>query len=127
LQIVILYPIPLKGERKMKKYIGISMLVILGFAFFMMPTAEAACTQASGYVIRVSTNPGAGSSYIYFRLNARDNYYWYGITSDAKLIDAAISALTNRTKIYITGNASSCPTSGSSRYIGTVTYLAISP
>jgi len=108
----------------MKKYIGIAMLVLFVFtAFSMANTADATCSK-EGYIIRVSTNPGSSVSYIYFRTSGLSNVYFYGTTSDSKLIDAALNALTSRAYVLIYGNIASCPSSGS---VGTVTYLAVSP
>jgi hypothetical protein len=49
----------------------------------------------------VTVNPGASTSFIYYRENALSAFYWVCTTSDAKLIDAALDAQNGLTKVII--------------------------
>jgi len=94
--------------------------------FAISTTANAACT-ASGYVERVTTMPGAANSYIYVRPSSLTTYTRYVATKDSKLIDAALNAVTSRTRVVIKGNAAVCPTVGNKRYAGVAQYLVLAP
>lgn len=111
----------------MKKFYMMALLALAMAVFIFTPTlAEALCGQY-GYVARVSTQPGTSYSYIYLRTGGVVNYYYQFSTNDSKLIDAALNAVVTRARVYIRGNASSCPTTGTGRYGGVVDYFAVSP
>lgn len=112
----------------MKKSTIIFLAALVSLALFsILGTAQASCYQY-GYVIRVLAYPGTTSSnYIYLRTSSTTNLWYYARTTDAKLTEAAATALTNRTRVYINANATSCPTSGTARYMGNVTSMILSP
>lgn len=107
------------------------VILVLAIAIYALSpiVAEAACTLEAGlaHVDRVAVYPGASNSAIYFRPYSLTNYYYVCYTTDSKLIDAALNALTSRTNVIAQGNAASCPTSGSERFMGACTLITVSP
>jgi hypothetical protein len=103
--------------------LAIFSTVAVVLSMFSVANASINCNYY-GYIAR-ATNYTSGS-YIYFRTSALANSYRYCYTTDAKLVDAANTALTNRSYVYIRGNtsATSCPSSGS---VGTCTLIVVAP
>lgn len=112
-----------KEEQKMKKATVIVLVVMMASFFSMVDTADAECNLL-GQIIRVSTQPGTNESYIYFRTSSLANFYFFGVTTDSKLINAALSALNGHARVLIRGSAGACPSSGS---VGRIFYIAESP
>jgi hypothetical protein len=108
----------------MKKSAIIAMATLtLVVGIFTFGSANATCTK-QGYIIRVTTFPGSSNTTVYLRTSALATGYFYGFSTDAKIADAALSALTNRTYVSMQGNIASCPTSGN---VGTLNYIVVSP
>ncbi len=106
-----------------KKWIQMAAIgSILTTASFL---AQATCVVSSGQIVRVSVSPGSSSSYVYIRPDSLSTYYYQGTTTDQKMTNAAVAAVDKQ--VYIYGDASSCPTTGTSRYMGQISYLAIKP
>jgi hypothetical protein len=84
-------------------------IMVLGVVNFVPTTARAVCDRPSAQVVRVSTNPGAAASVIYYRDSALSAFYWACTTNDAKLLDAALTAQSGVTKVLIRGDVASCP------------------
>ena len=90
-------------------------------------SAEALCTQ-SGAVSSVFVQPGLGLSTVFLKPSGQTaNVVWFGLTSVAKMISAATAALTAQTRVAMTGNAASCPTTGVNRNIGTLVVISLNP
>lgn len=66
-------------------------------------------------------------AYVYGSTTSLGSFYVYGDTGNSMLASLFFAATAQRTKIYVTGSAASCPTSGTSRYIGLISSAAISP
>ena len=107
----------------MKKYIFAAMAL----ATLALPSTASAACNASGFVERVTTMPGAANSYIYVRPSSLATYTRYVVTKDAKIIDAALNAVTSRTRIAIKGSAATCPTTGNNRFAGVAQNLILAP
>ena len=103
--------------------IAIFSTVAAVLSMFSVANASINCNYY-GYIAR-TTNYASGS-YIYFRTSALASTYRYCYTNSDKLVDAANTALTNRSRVYIRGNtsATSCPSSGS---VGTCTLVIVAP
>ena len=90
----------------MKKLLMV--MVSLGVFSLLPSTAKAVC-DTGGHVVRVTTNPGASASFIYYRESALSAFYWVCATNDAKLLDAALDAQNGLTRVTIRGDVASCP------------------
>ena len=52
---------------------------------------------------------------------------YYGYTTSATLAAALASAVESRSRVYLVGTVSSCPTSGTYQWLGQIYYIYISP
>ena len=84
--------------------------------------ANATCT-VTGHVIRVSAF--TTSAVVYLRTGALINFYYNFTITDPEVRQAANHALTSGQRTQITGNATSCPTTGDSRSGGTATTVRV--
>lgn len=107
----------------MKKYI---LSALVGSMLSVPALSDAACIK-TGYVDRVTTNPGARSSIIYVRPTSTSAFTYKVLTKDAKLIDAALGAVTSRTRVRIKGTAATCPATGTIRNAGALQFLDMAP
>lgn len=92
----------------------------------LVPTiASANCSQIV-YATELFTN--GTTTYLYGEpFGAGNTYTYFGTTTNAVIADAAASAAANNKRVNITGNATTCPTTGTYRFVGTILYLYISP
>ncbi len=98
----------------------------LGLSFVPAP-AGANCTQ-SGTIVSLFVQPGAALSSIFLRTSGQvGNVAWFATTADDKLVSAAAAALTSQTRVAMTGNAASCPTSGTPRSMGSLLIISLNP
>ncbi len=104
-------------------------LVVLGVANFVPATASAVCDRGAAHVVRVTTNPGAAASVIYYRDSALSAFYWACTTNDAKLLDAALTAQNGVTKVLIRGDAATCPAAPATglRSAGNCLFVVVNP
>lgn len=105
-------------SRQLLSAIGVVIASVASFS------ANATCTR-TGEIVRVSNF--ASSSIMYLRSTSLTNFYYRGTVTDLDLRGAVNDAVVNRNKVQLTGNASSCPTSGSSRNMGTITTVRLHP
>jgi len=111
-----------KKERTMKKTILIAAMMLA------MPTMASAVCVGSGYVDRVTTLPGTrANSTVYVRTSSTAPFIYSVLTRDAKLIDAALNAVTSRTRVQFKASAAACPKAGSIRKAGNLQYLILAP
>jgi len=92
--------------------------VILGPA-----VAQAACTQTI-YAERAFTN-GAVTQ-ILGRTSSTSTTLWFATTADPEFANMINNAVSNRNRVQVTGNATSCPT-GTALFMGTITSMLMSP
>jgi len=78
-------------------------------------------------VDRVTTLPGKGISTVYVRPSSTAAFVYSAATNDAKLIDAALSAATSRTRVQIKGGRATCVATGTIRNAGALLYLVLAP
>ncbi len=111
----------------MKKFLMI--MVILGLVSLMPATVKAVCDRGAAHVVRVTTNPGASASFIYYRDSALSAFFWVCATSDAKLIDSALAAQNGLTKVFIRGDVASCPAAPvtGQRSTGNCQFVVVNP
>jgi hypothetical protein len=90
---------------------------------------QAACNSSYNIVERVLTY-SSGTTYVYFRNSwgLLSSYYDYclipnNLAGGDRLAALAASAKANRVEINVQGSASSCPTTGTGRYIGVCNYF----
>jgi len=103
------------------------MLTAVAAAMLALPSVAGAVCVKAGYVDRVTTIPGNGNSAIYVRTGSTAGFTYSAVTKDAKLIDAALTAVTSRTRVQIKGSAARCPTRGTIRNAGVLQYLILAP
>jgi hypothetical protein len=101
-------------------------VMIAGAVSFLPTVAEALCAQ-SVHVDRVVVLPGAGLSALYLRNSPITPTYWVAQSSDPKIIDAAVTALTSRTRVIVTGSAAQCPAPSLGAIIGIVLNMTVAP
>lgn len=108
------------------KKLALSALVVAG----MLPlTSNAVCTQ-TGHVERVTAyddSLGNAYHYIYIRNSALTNYFWSIRTTDDEMAEIAADALTSTTRVSVQGDAATCPTTGTGRFMGNLRYLIVNP
>lgn len=97
----------------------------LAVALFASSNANAACYQGAMQVERVLSY--GTYSYIYMRkAGALTNAsYYYMRTSSDKILSTAANAHTDSSRVNAYGNAASCPTAGTGRYMGEAIYVYI--
>jgi len=107
------------------------VLVLIGFILLSSSFAQASCT-VSGKVVTVAVNYTSGWVTVYiapFTTTIASVYYYgyipnnssYGAYPYDQLINLYQNALGSGVSAFAVGNTSSCPTSGTSRYIGVIT------
>ncbi len=105
----------------------IASALILASATFLGTTgvAQASCTY-QGQILQIYTN--GSTTYVYvapsFAGSPMPSYVGYFTTTDPEMMNALASGVTRGT--YIVGNATSCPTSGTYRYGGVLSYFYLS-
>ena len=107
----------------------IVMSMIAFAALSVLPSiAEAECTLSGAQVERVSVSGGDTASFLHLRVNALDAFTYYCWTTDPKVTNAALVALTGKIAVRLNAaEASSCPANGSSRFIATCSSLQVNP
>jgi hypothetical protein len=103
------------------------LLPVLLIAGLFPLTSSAVCSQY-GHIERVTAVDGVVASYyIYLRNSALRNYWWYVKTTNGEIAEIATTALTSTTRVYVRGNESTCPTTGTARKMGDLQYIIINP
>ena len=110
-------------ESDMKKT---TQFIVIAGLLTVPSLVGAACVKA-GYVDRVTTMPGNKVSSIYVRDASTRPFLYRYTTKDAKLIDAALSASTSRTRVMAKGTAATCPAAGNVRNAGGLVNLVLAP
>ena len=109
----------------------INTILVSLFLVVLMPVAAQASCSVSGVIVRVTQYDDSYTStgcYIYMRSNGPlTSYYHYTKTNDDNTCTNAAIAVTSSVDVRVNGSATSCPASGSSRYMGLVNYLIINP
>ena len=101
----------------------ISLLFILVAGLFVATNANASCNNYYK-VLTHYTNGSSNTFYVYPYNNYYGNagYYFYYTTSDDTVAQQLDNALAGDKTVYISGNASSCPATGSARNGGIISY-----
>lgn len=100
------------------------------FGGLILPVAAQASCYITGPIVRVTNYADAYSStgcYIYMRNSALSSYYYYARSTDDDICSIATTAATTGVDVSMSGNAASCPTSGTGRNMGDTDYLIINP
>ena len=124
----------------MKRLLAVIAVSVLSAVSFSN-SADATCTVNSALPVRVHLNTTTAK--IYFRPHvvggailapnpALSSYYWYSTvstttTSGAAIAAAATDAVTNQTRIALTGDAATCPSTIANESIGNVIGLIVNP
>ena len=104
----------------------VTVLVLVGLLFVAFSSAQAVCT-VSGKVTTVGVNYTSGYVTVYIQPFSTliPGMMWYGyiqnVYQNDQLVGLFQTALGSGISIQAEGNISSCPTSGTSRYIGYIT------
>ena len=111
---------------------SIRKLIVSGAVFgalVVSTSAQALCTQ-SGQIVERFLAYDYGASYVYFRprtaLTNSTYYYCYIRSSDPgadRMASAAASSKANRVEVNVRGEATTCPTSGTARFMGDCDYI----
>ncbi len=104
----------------MVKWFSMSALLVLSLFAFQ---ANAACIVSAQIVERVLSYDG--NTYVYFRPKGAltNSFYYYMRTTSDQIASTAANAQTDRTEVNAYGQATSCPTSGTARYMGDALYI----
>lgn len=102
----------------------ISAFCLAAVAAFAPMTAQAVCTQVGEAVRAVQTGTVAN---LYLRNSPLGTIVWFGQALDTRLMNAAVAAAAGRQRVIVTGNATTCPTTGDLRSLGTITQIIINP
>lgn len=103
------------------KTLVITLLVAISLSVPMI--AQAAC-GVTGEIVRAYETPSYSYFYVKTSPLATITYYFY--VPDAQVRSALRTAYIGNKKVYMYGNATSCPTT-SLAYGGTVTYTYLNP
>ena len=106
------------------------LLTAIAAGMLALPSIASAACYKGGYVDRVTTMPGTTvNSVIYVRPSSTSSVLFKVVTKDTKLVDAALTAATSRTRVNIKGNATTCPTTPATgvRNAGALLYLILAP
>jgi hypothetical protein len=112
--------------------------LIAGALLLAMPLSSQAICTLHGNVIRVqnTANEINPKNFIYLRAsqsqnttiyNSNGNHYYLGSTTDDALAQAASIALANSTTVFVSTDASSCPTTGTARVVGNIRAIILAP
>ena len=97
-------------------------------AFGLLPSASWAVCTASGEISRISANPGSLASSFYVRASTPGSVSFLFVTTDSKIIDAALNAQASHMRVTVTGSATACgAVVGGSSAGGTVTRITTAP
>ena len=99
--------------------LGLVLAVLAGFS-----DARASCS-VTVYADRAYTD--GSTTYVWGRMNSLDSAFYFGVTQNSTLASLIFSATAQHSRILITGNVSTCPTSGTSRYVGILFYAYLTP
>lgn len=98
------------------------VVVMLGL---VPAVADATCTKSNAEVARVAVVPGgtasAATATIHLRSTSRAEALFTATSTNLNVIAAALHAVHTRTKVTVTGNATSCPAEGSIGVVQTFT------
>lgn len=103
----------------------ISTLAIAGASVSALDTAQASCATGFVNVVGVYEYASNGSPYGYVYAIPEHalfpSYAYYFYSPNATGLAQARIALQNHNTLYLTGDTSACPTTGTYRYGGTLT------
>jgi hypothetical protein len=110
------------------KAIALVIGTVLIATLSLLPTsAHANCTQV-GSIVSIFAQPDIALSSIFLRNSGQSStFVWVAFTSDDKMLAAALSALQGQTRVAMTGNAASCPTTGATRQMGSALVISLNP
>jgi len=106
------------------------LLTAIAAGMLALPSIASAACFKGGYVDRVTTMPGTTlNSVIYVRPSSTASVLFRVMTKDTKLVDAALTAATSRTRVMIKSNAATCPTKPTTgvRDAGALLFLVLAP
>ena len=104
--------------------------VVFALTVLMYPMASRAACDIVGTIVRVSaTGTASPNSFVFMRspLLTTNSHVFVGITQVPQVIAAASVAVALQTKAFISGNATSCPTTGFLRSVGNIRVLILNP
>lgn len=104
----------------MKKSL-MTILLVLAICFTLAGGANATCGT---YGRVLYSSQGAGYGYFYVADYLPTTYYYF-YTNNVQFIASMTAAQTTGKRIYVSGNATSCPTSGTYMYGGVISNIYI--
>lgn len=113
---------------KMTKALLFAIGMLFACSLLLSPLPASAACGVTGTMVRMYQYADAYSSSagrIYIRPYPTANYYFSALTTDDNIMSTAATAITSQTRVYVRGNAATCPTSGEHRYIGNIDYIYI--
>jgi hypothetical protein len=114
-----------KGDKEMKKVMLVVFAASLMAAVILGPSsAQALCNQLL-YAERSFTD--GVTTQIVGRTDAVSTIIWFANTTDPELSRAITAAVSAHNRVFVQGDAASCPTTGVFRFMGNVTIIVINP
>ena len=103
------------------------LILLLGFlmgGMVVVKPAEAACGQTI-YADRAYSTGGV--TYVYGRTSSLATQIYYWNTANAVLANMIFNAVAQRNRLFVLGNATACPTTGTTLFGGTIQYMYQQP
>lgn len=95
--------------------------VVLALALAGYPAPSHALCVKIGTIISVDVGEEGQFHTVRLRTGALSDHYWFAVTPDHDFINALIGFMMGQKQVDLAGDAASCPTSGSARFMGTIT------
>ena len=116
----------IEEERNIVMLKKLLLPVVLALALAGYPAPSHASCVKRGTIIEISVDDADGSQqhFVRLRTNALSDHQWLALTTDHDLINAAIGFMMGQKPVALFGDAASCPVSGSSRFMGELTFVA---
>jgi hypothetical protein len=106
---------------KTRKVLFVALAVA---SIFVIASIAGAVCPNTGKIIYTYRNASGSTMYVYVSPNTTfPTFYYYFVTTDYRVMDQITSAQAGQLKVNITGNRSTCPTTGLYRYGGAITYF----
>ncbi len=110
--------------------IKLFLAVVFALTVLMYPMPSQAICGLIGTIVRVqATGTASPNSFVYMRspFVFTNSHVFIGITQEPQVIAAASVAVALQTKTFISGDATSCPTTGFIRSVGNIRALILNP
>jgi hypothetical protein len=108
----------------MRTPISLVMAALTAGVVALPMSAKATCTQIIYAERALSTG---AITQLLGRNTSIDTFQWFGNTTNAQFASLIFSAVAVRNRVMVTGDAAACPTAGTTRFIGNIQRMVLSP